>query len=435
LPVSREPNGEDDHAVSSALENELRSTRVELQGTIDQLEGVNEELKAANEEATSVNEELQSTNEELETSKEELQSFNEELHSVNSQLQHKISELDEISNDLANLLSGTEIATVFLDMELRIKWFSPTTKALLDLVSSDIGRPMRHFAMKFSDNRMLSDVDAVLATLIPSEAEIRSDEGRWLLRRILPYRTRDNRIAGLVVTFIDITDRHHAAEAVNEARVYAEAIVRTVRHPLVVLDTDFRVQSANQAFYLSFGLRPGGTENHTFSELGEGEWSGPELAQLLKGVLLDQQAEDVELAFGPAGPSQRAVLLNARKLQRNGGRETLILLAMEEITERKRIAAHQELLIGELNHRVKNVLASVQAVAMQTMRQSTTLDMFGTAFLGRLHALAQAHSILVAREWVGAEVGQIVSEVLAPNAGRVAAEGPKIALAPQVGSL
>ena len=183
---------DEERGTSSALESELRSTRAELQGTIEQLESVNEELKAANEEATSMNEELQSTNEELETSKEELQSFNEELHSVNNQLQHKIDELDRTSNDLANLLSGTEIVTVFLDTELCIKWFSPVTKRLLALQSTDIGRPLSHFAPKFADDRLLSDAEIVLAKLTPIEAEIRSDDGKWYLRRVLPYRTLDN---------------------------------------------------------------------------------------------------------------------------------------------------------------------------------------------------------------------------------------------------
>ena len=118
----------------------------ELQSTIEQMEAANEELKAANEEATSMNEELQSTNEELETSKEELQSFNEELNTVNSQLQHKIAELDALTNDLHNLLEGTDIATIFLDTDLRIKWFSPATMQLFNLVASDIGRPVSHFA-------------------------------------------------------------------------------------------------------------------------------------------------------------------------------------------------------------------------------------------------------------------------------------------------
>lgn len=438
VPAVREPQEQGEHEASSALETELRSTRAELQAAIEQLESANEELKASNEEATSMNEELQSTNEELETSKEELQSFNEELHSVNSQLQHKISEADETSNDLANLLSGTEIATVFLDTDLRIKWFSPATKQLLELVLSDIGRPIGHFARKFADEKLLSDADAVLAKLTPIETEIRSDEGKWFLRRMLPYRTRDNRIVGLVVTFIDITDRRRATDAIDEARIYAEAIVATVRQPLVVLDGEMRVRSANQAFFVLSDLVPNKTRECYLYELGRGEWNIPELRRLLEEVLpKDEQFENVEVLFGPSAPWQRMMLLNARKLARNGDREALILLAIEEITERKRAAAHQEMLIGELNHRVKNVLATVQALMTQTLQQSTSLDDFKTAFVGRLHAMALAHNLLADKEWVGTEIGQLVNQTLAPyrseNSTRIATDGPRLTIRPQLG--
>ncbi|MEX2692635.1 CheR family methyltransferase [Rhizobium mongolense] len=192
-----------------ALQEELTTTRAELRNTIEHLETANEELKASNEEATSMNEELQSTNEELETSKEELQSFNEELNTVNNQLQHKIGELEAATNDLNNLLAGSETATLFLDDKFRIKWFAPATKELFDFVSSDIGRPIAHFARKFSDANLLPDAETVLKKLITIDAEVQSDASRWYLRRMLPYRTRDNHIAGVVVTFSD----NHGAEA------------------------------------------------------------------------------------------------------------------------------------------------------------------------------------------------------------------------------
>lgn len=435
LPMA---NIREEHDAASVLENELRSTRAELQGTIEQLESVNEELKASNEEATSMNEELQSTNEELETSREELQSFNEELHSVNSQLQHKINELDQTSNDLANLLSGTEIATVFLDTEFRIKWFSPATKPLLELVASDVGRPISHFARKFDDEKLLDDAETVLAKLTPLEIEIRSDDNKWFLRRILPYRTRDNRIAGLVVTFIDITERRRATDSIDEARIYAEAIVATARQPLVVLDSGLRVRSANRAFYTLLDTTPDKAEHLRLYELGNGEWDIPELRRLLDEVLpRDERFDDVEVGLGPAGPDQRTMLLNARKLARNGGREKLILLAIEEITQRKRDAGRQDMLIGELNHRVKNVLATVLAIMAQTFRQSTSPGDFRTAFEGRLHALAQAHDLLAEKEWAGTEIDQIVRETLAPysllDASRIAMDGPSLTVRSQVG--
>ena len=161
------------------LEDELASTRAELRHTAEQMESANEELKAYNEETTSMNEELQSTNEELETSKEELQSFNEELHSVNNQLQHKIGELEQSTNTLDNLLSGTEIATVFLDTDLRIRWFSPASRDLLDLVGGDIGRPVGAFALKIDDPALLDDARSVLDKLSTIETVVWDRVARW----------------------------------------------------------------------------------------------------------------------------------------------------------------------------------------------------------------------------------------------------------------
>ncbi|MGA9869475.1 MAG: PAS domain-containing protein, partial [Acetobacteraceae bacterium] len=447
--VSFEPSGdrlpgvgtrprEEERGIVAALEEELRSARKDLQSTIEQLESANEELKASNEEATSMNEELQSTNEELETSKEELQSFNEELYTVNSQLQHKVKELEDTGNDLANLLSGTEVATIFLDAELRIKWFSPTTKPLLELVLSDIGRPIAHFAPKFSDFHLLDDAATVLEKLTRIDAEIRGDDGRWFLRRMLPYRTRDNRIAGLVLTFTDITDRRHATEAINEARIYAEAIVQTTRQPLVILDAELRVRSANPAFHARFDLAPAKTEGRRIYELHDGDWDIPELRALLEEVLRDhQKAEDVAVELGPDGPRRRTLLLNARKLARDGGRETLILLAIEDITERRGRVAHQEMLMGELSHRIKNTLATVQAISAQALRSSTSMDDFKRAFEGRLNALAEAHNLLVEKNWVGTEIGHIVERTLEPyrtkNADRIATHGSRLTMRPQKG--
>ena len=265
-----------------ALQEELVTMRTELRTTIEHLETANEELKASNEEATSMNEELQSTNEELETSKEELQSFNEELNTVNSQLQVKISELERTTNDLNNLLAGSETATLFLDDKLAINWFAPATKDLFDLVTSDIGRPIAHFARKFSDENLLSDAETVLKKLTTIEAEVRSDAGRWFLRRMLPYRTRDNRIAGVVVTFSDITERRTATQAVDDARIYAEAIVETVREPLLVLDGELRVQSVNPAFVDLFRVTAKETEGCLLYSLGNGQWDIPDLRMVLR---------------------------------------------------------------------------------------------------------------------------------------------------------
>jgi two-component system, chemotaxis family, CheB/CheR fusion protein len=385
----------DDVASRHTLEEELRATRAELQSTIEQMDGVVEQQKAANEEITSVNEELQSTNEELETSKEELQSYNEELHTINNQLQHKIRELEEITDDQTNLLAGTETATLFLDGDYQIKWFSPASKDLLDLVPSDIGRPLRSFAPRFADPNLLRDAGTVLTQLTRIESEVRSDEGKWYLRRLFPYRTKDNRIAGIVLTLTDITERKQAADAINEERLYAHAIVEPIPQPLLVLDADFRVRSANRAFYALFQVGEETTENKLVFELGNGQWDIPPLRTLLEEVLQEnKEGADfrVDHLFEVLG--QRTMLLKARRLSREGRRD-LILLAIEDITARSQAEAHRDVLIREMSHRVKNVLATVQAIASQTLRRSASRESFRTAFVGRLHALARAHDLLV----------------------------------------
>jgi two-component system CheB/CheR fusion protein len=398
-----------------ALQEELKATRAELQNTIAYQETTNEELKAANEEAISMNEELQSTNEELETSKEELQSFNEELNTINSQLQHKISELETTTNDLNNLLAGSETATLFLDEKLCIRWFAPATKHLFDFVASDIGRPITHFARKFADENLQRDVETVLEKLSSIEAEIPSDAGRWYARRVLPYRTQDNRIAGVVITFTDITDRKRATDAINEARVYSETIVRTVQHPLLVLDSNLRVQTANKAFRDLFAIFEQEPKGRLIFELGSGEWNDPPLRSLLDKVIsADEEIHNfvVEQDFHATG--RRSMTLTACKLQQEGSHERLILIAIEDITERKRFEEHREVLVGELNHRIKNVMATVQAIASQTLSSATSMEEARATFGSRLIALGKSHDLLTRENWTGADLRDIVSATIKP---------------------
>ena len=204
VAVPAEPVAGDANA--RQLEDELRVTREELQSTIEQLEGSNEELKASNEETTAANEELQSANEELETSKEELQSLNEELNTVNNRLQERADELEHSNNDLVNFQTSSNIGTVFLDRELKVRRYTPAVTALLSLIETDIGRPISDVVRKFKDEALIPDARQVLATLTPRSAEVPADTGLWFIRRITPYRTRDDRIEGVVVTFVDVND-------------------------------------------------------------------------------------------------------------------------------------------------------------------------------------------------------------------------------------
>ena len=204
------------------LEQELEATRAELQGAIRDLEISSEEQKAINEEAMSINEEFQSTNEELLTSKEELQSLNEELTALNSQLQETLERQRTTSNDLQNVLYSTDVATLFLDTDLNIRFFTPATKSLFNVIPSDVGRPLADLSSLAADGALPSDARTVLQTEAPVEREIEARSGAWYIRRILPYRTQDNGVEGVVITFADITDRRHVADALEAAKRQAE---------------------------------------------------------------------------------------------------------------------------------------------------------------------------------------------------------------------
>lgn len=215
------------------LESELRATRERLQATIEELESTNEELKSSNEEYQSLNEELQSANEELETSREELQSVNEELTTVNGELAHRVQELTRATSDLKNFLESTQIATVFLDNDLRVMNFTPAITQLLHLVETDVGRPIAHIKARIAIEELYEDVRRVLRTLASAERELTApDSGTRYIVRILPYRSIDNFIAGVVITFVDVTAITRAEE---RQRLLLAELQHRVRNTLGVV--------------------------------------------------------------------------------------------------------------------------------------------------------------------------------------------------------
>ena len=215
------------------LESELRAARERLQATIEELESTNEELKSSNEEYQSLNEELQSANEELETSREELQSVNEELTTVNGELAHRVQELTRATSDLKNFLESTQIATVFLDNDLRVMNFTPAITQVLHLVETDVGRPVAHIKARIPIDDLYDDVRKVLRTLSSAERELTApDSGTRYIVRILPYRSIDNFIAGVVITFIDVTAITRAEE---RQRLLLAELQHRVRNTLGVV--------------------------------------------------------------------------------------------------------------------------------------------------------------------------------------------------------
>ncbi|MFH1301786.1 MAG: chemotaxis protein CheB [Planctomycetota bacterium] len=339
------------------IERELQYTRENLQTTIEEFETSNEELKSANEELQSTNEELQSTNEELETSKEELQSLNEEAATVNTELQARIDELSKITNDMKNLLDSTEIATIFLDADLQISRFTPKVTEIFPLTASDTGRPIKHLSSTLIDINIVEFGRQVLSDLIVRQVEVASDDDRCYIMRVRPYRTTTNVIAGVVITFNDITELKRAEETLKannqelraseqeihrketvarEALEYADSIIATMHEPFVVLDERLRVVSAGKSFYSMFHVAPEETVGQFFYDLGDHQWDIPDLRKLLEEILPAKSAINdyrVEHDFKTIG--KKRMLLNARELQQETGKSKLILLAIEDVTKRQ----------------------------------------------------------------------------------------------------
>ena len=222
LMLTADDSNKDAIAQIAELNEELQAKDEYLHATNEELETSNEELKSSNEEMQSINEELQSTNEELETSKEELQSINEELATVNTELQTKVSDLSRANNDMNNLLAGTGIGTIFVDHGQRILRFTPAATLMINLILSDVGRPVGHIASNLMGyDNLIADVQAVLKTLTPKEIDVQTLEHKWYTLRILPYRTLDNVIEGAVITFVEITEMVRIREALRCANELA----------------------------------------------------------------------------------------------------------------------------------------------------------------------------------------------------------------------
>lgn len=326
------------------LEQELSATREYLQTIIDQQDAASEEMQSANEEVQSANEELQSVNEELETSKEEIQSSNEELATVNDELSNRNLELNRLNSDLVNLFGSVQIAIVIVGPDLRIRRFTQTAETLFHLKATDVGRPLADIRLGFED---LPDLEPVLMQVIDTasnrEFDVRNKSGHWYSLRLRPYRTLEDTVDGAVVMLVDI-------DVLKRANEYIGSIVRTVREPLLVLDADLRVRTASRAYYECFRVSSEETEGRFVYEIGRGEWDVPELRRLLDDVLrLQSPFDDFEVEAVFANLGRRTMALNGRRLLQADGSTPYILLAIQDVSERKR--ADQELSASEVRYR------------------------------------------------------------------------------------
>jgi two-component system CheB/CheR fusion protein len=233
---------------------------------------------------------------------------------------------------MQNLLNSTEIATVFLDNDLNIKRFTEEAKALVTIRRTDVGRPISELTSNLFPDTLAADCREVLKTLVFKQGEVRTQDGKWYWMRIVPYRTAENVIDGLVVTFVNIGQVKQAGEADEKAHAYFESIVDTVREPLVVLDRELKVVSANRSFYRVFRTTARQTEGESIFVLAAGRWDIPRLRKLLEEILPQNAAfEDYEVEVELPKAGRRVFVLNARRLALEGAGD-LVLLALEDMT-------------------------------------------------------------------------------------------------------
>jgi two-component system CheB/CheR fusion protein len=323
-----------DSRLLSLLRQELVVTKEHLQSSIEVQEANTEELHSALEEIQSSNEELQSTNEELETAKEELQSTNEELTTVNEELETRNSELVEANNDLINLNASIHIPIIILGNDQRIRRFTPSAGKLLNLVPSDVGRPLSDFRPNLDLPDLGQLISEVADTLVLKELEVRDRSGQWYSMRIRPYKTADQRVDGVVVAWFDIDAVKTSQEQIRLANAYADAVVEMVRQPLVVLDHELKIRAASKEFFAAFDLVPEQALGRPIHQLGARAWDSPGLRDLLGELLRDRSRfDDFVLDADFPGIGRRRFSLDGRCVDvasAKGGR--LVLLSLKPLS-------------------------------------------------------------------------------------------------------
>lgn len=333
-------------ALEAATQREL-SAQAHLQGVISEQNDLNQNLRVANEEILSSNEELQSTNEELQTAKEEIQATNEELATTNDELRNRNLQQNRDNSDLNNFLASISVPIVMLTNELEIRRFTPTAQRLFSFIPTDVGRPFSDLNANFDISQLEPMILEVLETLNTQEQEIQTQAGYWYSLRIRPYRTTENQIDGVTLVFMDIDALKRHAATLDAARNYAEMIVETVQTPLVVLDAELRVNTANRSFYLMFRVSEAQTQSSLLFELGNGQWNIPQLQSILSDILINsRQVQNFEVDHYFEQIGQKTLLINACKLQQADNAD-MILLLIEDITSRKQFETERSQLLAQ----------------------------------------------------------------------------------------
>ncbi|WP_347302982.1 CheR family methyltransferase [Croceibacterium sp. TMG7-5b_MA50] len=414
------------------LEAELRVTRDRLQATIEELESTNEELKSSNEEYQSINEELQSANEEMETSKEELQSVNEELQTVNSELAHRVQELGRINSDLKNLLESTQIATVFLDQELRVRNFTPAATDIFHLLETDVGRPLDHVVSLVDYPELHDDVRRVLKTLAPIDRQVAAAaSGRHFAVRVLPYRSIDNYISGAVVTFTDLTAVYQAQEALRESEQRQQVLIEGVPQLVWRADDGGKWSWASPQWTSFTGQSEPESRGSGWLEvvhpddrtLARTAWDGAE----------EQGGIDVEYRIRRvADGTYRWFRTRSTAVRNDHGEVVEWIGTSTDVDDMRSLQKRQEVLVAELQHRVRNMLTVVRSVFGRTTDAGGDLEDVAMHFRGRLDALARTQVIVTRTAQGVADLEDLIRDELlsvgAKDGPQVQISGPDVTL-------
>ena len=326
----------------AATRRELTDTQAYLQATVESKEASNQRLTIANEEILSSNEELQSTNEELQTAKEEIQAANEELKTTNEELQNRNANAQTVNDDLINLLSNVNIPIVILTSDLRIRRFTPVAQQLFKLIPTDVGRLLSDIRIDIDIPQLEQTILTVIDSLDAQEQEVQDSQGRWYQLRIRPYRTTENQIDGAVMALVDIDDIKQTQQQLEQSQLYAEAIVETVGEPLLVVTDSLIVRTANRAFYETFQVSQGATEGRSLFELGNGQWDIAAARSPLTTLLDNPRSrlDPIEITHEFEQIGRKTIRLKVREIEPPGP-ERMILLSLEDITERRQAEAER----------------------------------------------------------------------------------------------
>ena len=360
----------------------------------------------------SVGEEYRSTAEELETSREELQSINEELQATNQELKLKVESVSRAHNDLQNLISVTDVGTLFLDSDLRIRRFTPRIADLFNITANDEGRPISDFTHRLIDYPALSsEARKVLADLAPVECAVKCDAGRWYLLRMRPYRTMEDKIEGVVVTFVDITERRQTESDLLESERRLQLAREATDFGIFDYDADADKLWCDARCSKLWGLGETGPATLEVFWAGIAEDDRANAQEAFRNALEAKAGGAFSVEFKLRGESKdrwmRAMGKAFFRGEEEQRRHPRLVGTVQDISDVKAWQAQQILLLQELSHRVKNTLTVIMSMARQTLRGETTPEAL-EKYEARLFAMSRAHDLLVQSNWNGAEIGAIV---------------------------